>query len=75
MRDKPKRRFASKLPPWQLARTCMVFLLGLGLVTNIFAHYVFRITWHRCDYYESCYEVGLGDEKGRQIVGGICMLR
>lgn len=35
------------LPPWQVARTCMVFLLGVGLVTNIVAHYIFRITWHR----------------------------
>ena len=38
----------AKLPPWQLARTCMVALLGFGLLTNIFAHYVFGITWHRC---------------------------
>eukprot|EP00752_Nemacystus_decipiens_P009899 g8831.t1 len=37
----------AKLPPWQLARTCMVALLGFGLLTNIFAHYVFGITWHR----------------------------
>eukprot|EP00903_Cladosiphon_okamuranus_P013924 g12951.t1 len=37
----------AKLPPWQLARTCMVALLGFGLLTNIFAHYMFGITWHR----------------------------
>ncbi|CAM9807073.1 unnamed protein product, partial [Laminaria digitata] len=44
---KTRKRFASKLPPWQLARTVMVFLLGLGLLANMVAHYVFRVTWHR----------------------------
>eukprot|EP00903_Cladosiphon_okamuranus_P014070 g13077.t2 len=34
------------LPPWQLARTCMVAFLALGLLTNVFSHYVFGITWH-----------------------------
>ncbi|CAM9815125.1 unnamed protein product [Scytosiphon promiscuus] len=37
----------AKLPPWHVARMCMVGLLGFGLLTNIFAHYVFGITWHR----------------------------
>ena len=48
--NKTPSRSASlaKLAPWQLARTCMVALLGFGLLTNIFAHYVFGINWHRC---------------------------
>eukprot|EP00752_Nemacystus_decipiens_P004301 g3930.t1 len=36
----------SALPPWQLARTCMVAILALGLATNVFSHYLFEITWH-----------------------------
>lgn len=37
----------SALPPWQLARTCMVVTLILGQLTSVFSHYVFDITWHR----------------------------
>lgn len=37
----------AKLPAWHVARMCMVGLLGFGLLTNIFAHYVFALTWHR----------------------------
>lgn len=36
-----------QLPPWQLARTFLVAVLAIGLGSNILAHYVFRITWHR----------------------------
>lgn len=32
----------SALPPWQLARTCMVAFLALGLLTNVFSLYVVR---------------------------------
>ncbi|CAN0096267.1 unnamed protein product [Pylaiella littoralis] len=37
----------AKLPAWQRARTCMVAFLGVGLLTNIVAHYIFGVTWHR----------------------------
>lgn len=29
----------------------MVFLLALGLCSNMVAHYVFRTTWHRFGYH------------------------
>ncbi|CAN0188230.1 unnamed protein product, partial [Scytosiphon promiscuus] len=35
------------LPPWQLARTCMVALLGLSLFANLISHYTLGITCWR----------------------------
>lgn len=35
------------LPPWQLARTIMVALLGLSLLANLLSHYTLGITWFR----------------------------
>ncbi len=35
------------LPPWQLARTCMVALISVTLLMNISSHYLFRVTWFR----------------------------
>ena len=37
------------LPPWQLARTCMVTVISLSLLANISCHYLFGITWFRQD--------------------------
>lgn len=37
------------LPPWQLARTCMVVMISLDLLGNISSHYLFGITWFRQD--------------------------
>ncbi|CAM9319739.1 unnamed protein product, partial [Hapterophycus canaliculatus] len=35
------------LPPWQLARTCMVALLGLSLFANLLSHYTLGVTCWR----------------------------
>ena len=66
----------AKLPPWQLARTCMVALLGFGLLTNIFAHYVFGITWHRClifwfSFYCTMFLLGLLGFRDRSALAGL----
>ena len=43
------------LPPWQLARTCMVTFIGLTLLSNISCHYLFGVTWFRyAAYWDAC---------------------
>lgn len=64
VKKKPGRRYLVKLPPWQLARTCMVAFLAVGLLSNIVAHYVFRVTWHRCGW-----RLGRGVGVGRASFG------
>ncbi|CAM9416819.1 unnamed protein product [Ascophyllum nodosum] len=47
IKGRPWRCFWTGLSPWQMARTCMVFILTAGLLANLIAHYMFRRTWHR----------------------------
>lgn len=44
---KRRGRGTAVLAGWEVVRACLVSILAIGLLSNICAHYLWHVTWHR----------------------------